>query len=79
MENSLEKWFSILKPSGTLAIISFHSLEDRIVKHKFKEIFQNDKSSAKILTKRPLIPTELEIEEVYLNVIQFITWYNQNS
>lgn len=63
LENSLEKWFSILKPGGTLAIISFHSLEDRIVKHKFKEIFQNDKSSAKILTKRPLIPTELEIEE----------------
>lgn len=63
LENSLDKWFSILKPGGTLAIISFHSLEDRIVKHKFKEIFQNDKSSAKILTKRPLIPTELEIEE----------------
>jgi 16S rRNA (cytosine1402-N4)-methyltransferase len=63
LENSLDKWFSILKPGGTLAIISFHSLEDRIVKHKFKEIFQIDKSSAKILTKRPLIPTELEIEE----------------
>ncbi len=63
LENSLEKWFSILKPNGTLAIISFHSLEDRIVKHKFKEIFQTDKTSAKILTKRPLIPTEEEIEE----------------
>lgn len=63
LENSIEKWFSILKPKGTLAIISFHSLEDRIVKHKFKEIFQNDKNSVKILTKRPLIPTEEEIEQ----------------
>ncbi|MCT4642505.1 MAG: 16S rRNA (cytosine(1402)-N(4))-methyltransferase RsmH [Bacteriovoracaceae bacterium] len=63
LESTIEKLFSILKPGGRLAIISFHSLEDRIVKHKFKEIFQNDKNIAKILTKRPLVPTEEELEE----------------
>jgi len=63
LENTILNLFSLLNPGGTLAIISFHSLEDRIVKHKFKEIFQNDKNTVKILTKRPLVPTELEIEE----------------
>lgn len=63
LENTIVKLYGLLKANGTLAIISFHSLEDRIVKHKFKEIFQIDKNTAKILTKRPLIPSEEEIKE----------------
>ena len=63
LENTIQKLFDILEVGGNLVIISFHSLEDRIVKHKFKEIFQTDKNIAKIMTKRPLLPTEEEISE----------------
>ena len=63
LENTLQKLFDLLEVGGSLVVISFHSLEDRIVKHKFKEIFQTDKNIAKILTKRPLLPTEEEVFE----------------
>ena len=63
LENSLENMFHLLSPGGVLAVISFHSLEDRIVKHKFKEIFQSDKNAAKIITKKPIYPSEQELEE----------------
>lgn len=49
----------MLRPGGRLAIISFHSLEDRIVKRFFKEQGAN----LKILTKRPVVPGEEEIKE----------------
>lgn len=52
---------SVLPPGGRIAIISFHSLEDRIVKHTFKEYFRN--GELKILTKKPIIPTDEEIFE----------------
>lgn len=63
LENTIAKWFDLLAPGGVLMIISFHSLEDRIVKHSFKDIFQNDKNIAKILTKRPELPSEDELSE----------------
>jgi 16S rRNA (cytosine1402-N4)-methyltransferase len=63
LENTIQNLFDILEVGGNLAIISFHSLEDRIVKHKFKEIFQTDKNIAKILTKRQLLPSEEEVSE----------------
>jgi 16S rRNA (cytosine1402-N4)-methyltransferase len=63
LENTIEKLFSILAPHGVLVIISFHSLEDRIVKHKFREIFQSDKNAAKIITKKPILPSERELAE----------------
>lgn len=63
LENTIEKLFGMLADDGILEVISFHSLEDRIAKHKFKEIFQTDKNIAKILTKKPIYPSDEEVEE----------------
>lgn len=63
LEDTLEELFDLLDHGGVLAVISFHSLEDRIAKHKFKEIFQSDKNLAKILSKKPILPTPEEIDE----------------
>ncbi len=53
---------SMLRPGGRLGIITFHSLEDRIVKHTFREIAQTD--DVTILTKKPLIA---DVNETRLN------------
>jgi 16S rRNA (cytosine1402-N4)-methyltransferase len=52
----------LLAEGGTAAIISFHSLEDRIVKHTFKEIVAKSENRVTILTKKPIVPTEREVE-----------------
>lgn len=53
---------NLMAEGGVTAIISFHSLEDRIVKHTFKEIVAQSDNRVTILTKKPIIPSEREIE-----------------
>jgi len=56
----LEVCFRMLKRGGRLCVISFHSLEDRLVKVKFKSLAAAQE--ALILTKRPLVPSDAESE-----------------
>ena len=44
-----------------LAVITFHSLEDRIVKHTFRSLQQREPALARVLTKRPLVPADEEV------------------
>ena len=51
-----------LVAGGRLTVITFHSLEDRIVKHAFRAMAQAGRLALRILTKRPLVPGEAEVE-----------------
>ncbi len=74
LENSIDTMIRLLKPGGRLSIITFHSLEDRIVKNGFRRnehpcICPPDfpvcvcgrKSLGEVVTKKPILPTEEEI------------------
>ena len=63
LENTIPKLLPYLAEGGVLAIISFHSLEDRIVKHTFKELVEKEDFPVTILTKKPLTATEEELLE----------------
>jgi 16S rRNA (cytosine1402-N4)-methyltransferase len=62
LEASIRGAADVLAPGGRLCVISFHSLEDRIVKQSFKSLANRAGSEVEILTKRPQVPTEEEIQ-----------------
>lgn len=74
--NSIDTMIDLLNPGGRLSIITFHSLEDRIVKTRFKTnedpcicpsnfpvCVCGKKSKGKVITRKPIVPSEEEIEE----------------
>lgn len=57
LEQAMKSLVDCLKPGGRLVVITFHSLEDRIVKHAFRE-----HPNLEPLTKKPILPSELETD-----------------
>ncbi len=51
-----------LRPGGRMVVISFHSLEDRVVKHTLRGLQADDEAGITIRTKRPVVPSEAEVE-----------------
>jgi len=76
LKGALDDFFESLKPGARLAVITFHSLEDRIVKNAFNEYATGctcpkdfpicvcgNKPRGKVITRKPLLPSEVEYEE----------------
>ena len=65
LEKSLGLWLELLAPGGRLCVISFHSLEDRLVKQAFKEAAeQGYEAQIQLLTKKPVTA---QSDEIVLN------------
>lgn len=75
LENTLEKIVDRLNKNGRLCVITFHSLEDRIVKNKFKEMSKkcicppdfpvcvcNHEKKVKLISKKPILPSKNELK-----------------
>ena len=60
LKSGLEKIVKFMAPASRLCVISFHSLEDRIVKNYFKKLAIS--GVAKIITKKPVTPSKEEME-----------------
>lgn len=76
LKETIENLIKFLCPGGRIAIISFHSLEDRIVKNVFKDLAQgcicpknfpicvcNHKATIEIVTRKPIVASEKEQQE----------------
>lgn len=72
LRQMLEESLQVLKPGGRLAIITYHSIEDRIVKNFFrsgtldgeveKDLYGNVKTPWKLITRNPIVPSAEEVE-----------------
>ncbi|OIP65010.1 MAG: 16S rRNA (cytosine(1402)-N(4))-methyltransferase [Candidatus Yonathbacteria bacterium CG10_big_fil_rev_8_21_14_0_10_43_136] len=61
LREGIAKGFEHLAPGGRMAIISFHSLEDRIVKEFFRQ--KANEGVATLVTKKPIVPSDIEVKE----------------
>ncbi|MFH1779339.1 MAG: 16S rRNA (cytosine(1402)-N(4))-methyltransferase RsmH [Candidatus Omnitrophota bacterium] len=61
LKQALDDAIFLLRPSGLICVISYHSLEDRIVKEKFKVAKAN--GVLELVTKKPMCPSEREIKD----------------
>jgi 16S rRNA (cytosine1402-N4)-methyltransferase len=61
LERFLQAAARRLRSGGRLVVITFHSLEDRIVKHTFRALAQQDAATLRVLTKKPIVPAEAEL------------------
>lgn len=59
LQQFIKEGFTALAPGGRMAIITFHSIEDRVVKHSFRELAQNEQAT--VITKKPISPSEEEL------------------
>lgn len=82
LETLIKDGFDCLKTDGRLAIISFHSLEDRVVKRAFRALAQGD--MGRLVNKKPIVPSLEELKEnrrsrsAKLRVIEKISSRNEN-
>lgn len=61
LESFISSAIPLLKPGGRLGIITFHSIEDRIVKQTFRELVQAERGQ--LVTKKPIAPSGEELSE----------------
>jgi 16S rRNA (cytosine1402-N4)-methyltransferase len=61
LDGFLEAAARRLRVGARLAVITFHSLEDRIVKHTLRALSQGDAATLKVLTKKPVVADEDEV------------------
>ncbi len=61
LEKALEGSWRILRPEGRIVVVSFHSLEDRIVKNFFREVSRKREGLGEVLTKKPIRPSREEV------------------
>lgn len=61
LERFIKDAFNALRSGGRLAIITFHSIEDRVVKHSFREL--KDADVAILTPKKPIVPSREEVNE----------------
>jgi 16S rRNA (cytosine1402-N4)-methyltransferase len=61
LEQALPLWIDMLAPGGRLGVISFHSLEDRIVKRVFAEYAEGYEAKVQLLAKRPVTASKDEL------------------
>ena len=62
LDRFLESAAHRLRAGARLVVITFHSLEDRIVKHTFRALQRPEARLVEVLTKKPIVPSDAEIE-----------------